>query len=325
MNEAAKIRDQEVTKHATTAQASLEDDHSGPNPHDHNPWLGLTRSDTFFENEEIAGLVTRGLFYARAGVPIHFQGAAGLGKTSLALEIAHRLGRPVVVMAGNDWLDTEDMIGREVGQATSSVVDKYIQRVRRSESHIRYEWEDSLLAEAMEQGHTLVYDEFTRSSAKANGILLSVLEEGVLISTNQINGRTCLQAHPDFRMILTSNPHDYAGVNATPDALLDRMVTFNLGSYSQDTKIGIVAVRTGLDAETSARIVRLVHNLLERPHSPTNCSLRAAILIARIAAMRLRNATLSDALLAQISADVLSGRGLKMGMGQIARHLATLT
>lgn len=308
-----------------TAQAPTEAVHSSPNLSDHNPWLGLARSEHFFENEEIAGLVTRGLFYARAGVPIHFQGAAGLGKTSLALEIAHRLGRPVAVMAGNDWLDTEDMIGREVGQATSSVVDKYIQRVRRSESHMRYEWEDSILAEAMEQGHTLVYDEFTRSSAKANGILLSVLEEGVLISTNQIKGRTILQAHPDFRIILTSNPHDYSGVNATPDALLDRMVTFNLGSYSQDTKIGIVAVRTGLDAQTSSRIVRLVHTLLEGPHSPANCSLRAAILIARIAAMRLRSASLSDALLAQISADVLGGRGLKMGTGQIAKHLSTLT
>ena len=302
----------------------VEDAASGPTHTEHNPWLGLSRSDHFYENDEIAGLVTRGLFYARAGVPIHFQGTAGMGKTSLALEIAHRLGRPVSVMAGNDWLDAEDMIGKEVGQSTSSVVDKYIQRVRRSESHVRYEWEDSILADAMERGHTLVYDEFTRSSAKANGILLSVLEEGVLISTNQINHRTYLQAHPDFRIILTSNPHDYAGVNATPDALLDRMVTFNLSAYSLDTKIGIVSVRTGLDVQVSGRIVRLVHHLMEGPHSPANCSMRSSILIARIAAIRLRTASLSDPLLAQISADVLNGRGLKLTTGQIAKHLMTL-
>ena len=77
-------------------------------------------------------LITPGLFYARAGVPIHFQGMAGLGETSLALAIAHRLRRPVSVMAGNDWLDIDDMSGNEVGQTTHSVVAKYIQRVRRS-------------------------------------------------------------------------------------------------------------------------------------------------------------------------------------------------
>lgn len=311
-----------MTKHAIPAHAFLQDKASEPSGE--NPWLGLMQSENFFENDEISGLMKRGLFYARAGVPIHFQGTAGLGKTSLALAIAQRLGRPVSVMAGNDWLDIDDMIGKEVGQSTSSVVDKYIQRVRRSESHVRYDWGDSILADAMKRGHTLVYDEFTRSSAKANGILLSVLEEGVLISTNQVNGRTYLQAHPDFRIILTSNPHDYAGVNATPDALLDRMVTFNLGVYSLETKTGIVAARTGLSPEISARIVRLVHTIQQNAAGPgtPNCSMRAAILIARIVAMRLHSSTLSDALLAQIAADVLNGRGPVISAGQIAKQLA---
>jgi len=314
-----------VTKHAMPAQTIIGD--SAPNQAVQNPWLGLTQSENFFENDEIAGLMKRGLFYARAGVPIHFQGTAGLGKTSLALAIAQRLGRKVAVMAGNDWLDIDDMIGKEVGQSTSSVVDKYIQRVRRSESYVRYDWGDSILADAMKHGHTLVYDEFTRSSAKANSILLSVLEEGVLISTNQVNGRTYLQAHPDFRIILTSNPHDYTGSNATPDALLDRMITFNLGVYSLETKTGIVAARTGLEPDISARIVRLVHNLQQSASAQKepSCSMRTAILIARIVAMRLHSATLSDALLAQITADVLNGRGPVISTGQIAKQLAAQT
>lgn len=286
-----------------------------------NPWLGLAPSENFFENEEIEGLIKRGQFYVRAGVPIHFQGPAGLGKTSLALAIADRLQRPVSVMTGNDWLDIDDMIGKEVGQSTTTVVDRYISRVRRSEQHVRYAWEHSILAEAMERGHTLVYDEFTRSSAKANGILLSVLEEGVLISTNQINQRTCLRAHPEFRIILTSNPHDYAGVNATPDALLDRMVTFSLGGYSIETRAGIVAARTGLPAEMATRIVGLLNDLFE-PETATNASLRAGILIARVAALRLRSGPLSDVLLAQIAADVLNGRGSAISVGQIVKHLS---
>lgn len=287
-----------------------------------SPWLGLNRSESFFENDEISNLLKRGLFYARSGVPIHFQGTAGRGKTSLALEIAHRLGRKVCMIAGNDWLGSDDLIGREVGQSTSSVVDKYIQRVRRSESTQRYDWQSSSLADAMENGHTLVYDEFTRSSAKANGILLSVLEEGVLLNTNPLSDSDCITAHPEFRIILTSNPSDYAGLNATPDALMDRMVTFRLARYSAQTESGIVAARTGLNADVSHKIVRLVHDLLRVPGNEAECSMRAAIMIAQIAAMRLRANTLSDALLSQIAADVLNGRGAEITAGQIATYLA---
>jgi len=314
-----------MTRHATSPADFTEFESPVFAAVDGNPWTGLSAARPFFENAEIAALLKRAAFYARAGIPIHFQGSAGLGKTSLALAIAAKLGRPISFMVGHNWLDAEDLIGKEVGRTTSSVVDKYIQSVRRSESHIRYEWAHSLLAEAMEQGHTLIYDEFTRSSAKANGILLSVLEEGVLVSTNQINERTYLQAHADFRIILTSNLHEYAGVNDTPDALLDRIVTFNLNAYSVETKIGVVTARTGLTAELSGRIVRLLNDLQEGTEGTSKNSMRAAILIARIAAMRLRSGTLSDALLAQITADVLNGRGPTPSVDQIARQLAAKT
>lgn len=285
------------------------------------PWHGLTRTDRFFENEEISNLLKRGLFYARSGVPIHFQGTAGRGKTSLALEIARRLGRKVSVIAGNDWLGADDLIGRQVGQSTSSVVDKYVQRVRRSETTQRYDWQSSVLADAMQNGNTLVYDEFTRSSAKANGILLSVLEEGVLLNTNPLAESDCITAHADFRIILTSNPSDYAGLNSTPDAFMDRMVTFRLERYSAQTESGIVAARTGLNQRISRTIVQLVHDLFRQPDEGA-CSMRAAIMIAQIAATRLRAANLSDALLSQIAADVLNGRGAELSTREIAKHLA---
>lgn len=285
------------------------------------PWHGLDQTNRFFENEEISNLLKRGLFYARAGVPIHFQGTAGRGKTSLALEIAQRLGRKVVMIAGNDWLGTDDLIGRQVGQSTSSVVDKYVQRVRRSETTQRFDWQSSVLADSMQNGHTLVYDEFTRSSAKANGILLSVLEEGVLLNTNPLAESDCINAHPDFRIILTSNPSDYAGSNTTPDALMDRMVTFRLERYSAQTESGIVSARTGLNPSMSSKIVQLVHDLFRKPDESA-CSMRAAIMIAQIAATRLRSASLSDALLSQIAADVLNGRGANLTTREIANHLA---
>ena len=105
------------------------------------------------------------------------------------------------------------------------------------------------------------------------------------------------------------------------------MVTFNLGVYALKAKTGIVAARTGLSPQTSTSIVRLVHNLQQSAAGPSapNRSMRAAILIARVVAMRLNTATLSDALLSQITSDVLNGRGLVVSAGQIAKHLAAQT
>lgn len=314
-----------MTRQAPASADFTEFDASASPSAQASQWCGLAAPRPFFENAEISAILKRAVFYARAGVSVHFRGGAGLGKTSLALAMAEKLGRPVAFMAGNDWLDVEDMIGKEVGHSTSSVVDRYIQRVRRSESHSRYDWAQSILAQAMEQGHTLIYDEFTRASAKANGILLSVLEEGILVSTDRVNARTTLNAHPEFRIILTSNPVDYAGVNSTPDALLDRMVTFNLNVFSTETRVGIVAARTGLPPAVSDRIVRLLDKLTDGPEAERKTSMRAAILVARIVAMRLRAGTLSDALLAQITADVLSGRGTACSAGQIARRIAELS
>lgn len=310
-----------MTKHDTSTVAL-----AGPGALDdpvrtRNPWHGLRDRTQFFENPEITALINRGLFYARAGVPIHFRGSAGRGKTAIALEIAQRLGRPVSVMTGNEWIDADDLIGKEVGQSTRSVVDKYVQRVRRSESTVRFDWEPSILAEAMSRGHTFVYDEFTRASAKANGILLSVLEEGVLVTADPLLEATEIQAHPDFRIILTSNPGEYAGVNAAPDALLDRMVTFSLTAFSAETEAGIVSARTGIPPELAFRIVRLVHALQTTADAPNASSMRAAIIIAQIAALRLRAAQLSDDLLAQIATDVLSGKGFVVTHSQIAKHL----
>ncbi len=290
-------------------------------PGDENPWIGLERKNSFFENDEIRSLLERALFYARAGISVHFSGMAGLGKTSMALRLAGALGRPVSFMAGNDWLTSQDFIGREVGQTTSNVVDKYVQSVRRSESQTRADWRDSVLVTSMEKGFTLVYDEFTRASPKANSTLLSVLEEGVLVSTDQANPRTYTRAHPDFRIILTSNPHDYAGVNGAPDAMMDRVVTLSLNEPSLETLTGVVAMRSGLDAASSRRIVMLVNRMRMVADNEHLSSMRTSIIIARIAALKVREGQMNDEALAQIATDVLVGRGISTTPQQVTAVL----
>lgn len=264
--------------------------------------------DVFFENAEIAGWVDRASFYADSGVPVHLSGPAGLGKTALALKAAERLGRPVDLMTGHEWLTVEDLVGREVGFSETKVDDRYIQSVRRTELRFRSDWRDSLLVRAMLNGHTLVYDEFTRASPQANAAMLSVLEEGIVVSTNAANDRTYIEAHPNFRIILTSNSKDYAGVNSLPDALLDRMVTLNLSAFSAETEIGIVATRSGADRALAGRIVKLMRSLRSNPDLKLLPSMRASILMARILAGQSVQADLAPVKFHQIAADIIGSR-----------------
>lgn len=262
---------------------------------------------SFFEDEDVLSLQSRAMAYLGAGVPVHLRGPSGMGKTTLALRIADRMGRPVSFLTGDRWLTREDLVGREIGRSSRQVVDSYISRVRRTETQERSDWQDAILADAMRLGHTLVYDEFTRASPQANAVLLSVLEEGVLVFHDARAGRQRLEAHPEFRMILTSNPHDYVGVEHAPDALIDRVVTFDLEDISEETECGIVATRTGLAMDSVARLVSLVRSLRgSLPGTPT--SMRTALLLGRLVAAQGVQVSGQDANFVQICVDVLRSR-----------------
>jgi gas vesicle protein GvpN len=280
------------------------------------PWTEGRTSRPFFEDGELHSLQSRAIAYLRAGVAVRFQGPAGTGKTAMALRVAHVLGRPVAFLTGHSRMTPDDLIGREAGFRSSRIEDKYIASVRRTETRTRADWQEGPLATAMRLGQTLVYDEFTRAPPEANAALLSVLEEGVLVVHHPERGRDILAASPDFRLVLTSNPADYRGTAEAPDALLDRLVTFELAAHAAETEAGIVSAATGIARPQAERVVTLLRTLRLREGDrvesagapPMPVSMRTAILIARLLVSQGIPADGRDARFVQICADVLRGR-----------------
>ena len=289
-----------------------------------NPADGIAslsvRSD-FYENSTLKSLQMRALAYLRAGIPVHLRGPAGVGKTTLAIQIAALLGRQTVVVTGDAMLNSADLIGEDTGTRTKHVVDRYVQSVKRVETETETVWTDNILTQAVLSGHTLVYDEFTRSPPSANNPLLSAFEERLLVVGTGARTERYVEAHPEFRAILTSNPQDYAGVNAPQDALIDRMVTFDLKHHSRETEIGIVTNAAKCADQTAARVVDLVQAMRLSPNVEQPITMRAAIMIARVSEAEGFEPVHSDPCFVQLCFDVLQSKAPNTLHGRPQRDL----
>jgi len=244
------------------------------------PRDGLERG--IVETPSFRALAGRALVYMDAGLPVHLSGPAGTGKTTLALYLAHRTGRPYLFIQGDEQITSVDLVRGGLNVRRLRVVDNYIRSVVRTADDYSERWSDGWLAVACKNGHTLIYDEFTRSRAEANNALLPVLEERVLVIPGVRGDLAHVPVHPDFRIILTSNPNEYVGVYRAPDALRDRLATIEVSHFDEETEVAIVRARSGIAAEDARRLVRLVRAVRSKvKKGGVVPSVRAAVILAQ--------------------------------------------
>lgn len=241
----------------------------------------------FVETEEVKNVTERSLAYVKAGFPIHFRGVSGTGKTTLAMHVASKVGRPVVMIHGDEEFSSSDLIGGEYGYRIRKVVDNFIHSVLKTEEDMQRRWVDNRLTVACKYGFTLIYDEFTRSRPEANNTLLSVLQEKMLdLPAARQEGESYLRVDPNFTAIFTSNPEEYAGVYRSQDALRDRMITLDLNYFDRETEIAITESKSELSAEDSGKIVDVARGLRESGKCEYAPTIRGPIMIGKTLKVR---------------------------------------
>ena len=102
----------------------------------------ILKERDFVYTKYIKKLLTRGLAYLQADCALHLSGAPGTGKTSLALELANKLERPVILIYGNEEFKSSDLMGSQQGFESEQVVDNFIHSVHKVKESFKKSWID---------------------------------------------------------------------------------------------------------------------------------------------------------------------------------------
>lgn len=267
----------------------------------------------FVETEYIRNITDRGLTYIKAGFPVHFRGPSGTGKTTIAMHLASKIGRPVVIIHGDSEYKTSDLVGSESGYRFRKLDDRFIHTVHKQEEDMEKKFVNNRLTIAVKNGFTLIYDEFTRSRAEANNILLPILQERMMTTSASKQEDYYMKVHPEFRAIFTSNPEEYAGVNRTQDALRDRMVTMDVDHFDYETELQITRAKSELSLEDAEKIVKIVRGLRESGKTEFDPTVRGSIMIAKTLATLNSLPSKNSEMFRLICQDILTSETSRVG------------
>jgi len=268
----------------------------------------------FVETNYVKDLTNRALCYIGAGFPVHLRGPSGTGKTTLAMHLASKLARPVVMIHGDEEFTTSDLIGGEHGYRIRKVVDRFISRVLKTEEDMVKRWVDNRLTVACKYGFTLVYDEFTRSRPEANNILLSILQEKMMdLPVARDGEEPYLKVHPNFTAIFTSNPEEYAGVHRSQDALRDRLITMDLDYFDYETEVAVTEAKSKLSRSYVEMIVNIVRGLRESGKCEFAPTVRGCIMIAKTLKVQKLTPFKANKVFMQMCQDILASETSRVG------------
>ncbi len=267
----------------------------------------------FVETKYVKDITNRAISYIKAGFPVHFRGPSGTGKTTLAMHVASKIDRPVIMIHGDEEFTTSDLVGGEYGYRFRKVVDRFVSRVLKVEEDMVKRWVDNRLTVACKYGFTLIYDEFTRSRPEANNILLSILQEKMMDLPVARGEEPYLRVDPDFTGIFTSNPEEYAGVHRSQDALRDRMITMDLDHFDYNTEVAITKAKSKLSKQHVEMTVNIVRGLRESGKCEFAPTIRGCIMIAKTLKVKGITPNKSNGAFMVICQDILASETSRVG------------
>jgi MoxR-like ATPase len=230
--------------------------------------------DEIEEIQNTFGIVGRGNELEKALVAIKadrhllIEGAVGVGKTVIALAVAHHLKRPIFRVDGDERYTEQKL----TGWFDPPIVLKM--------GYVKEAFVPGPLTLAMQNGGILFINELNRMPEGVQNVLLPAMDEFEI----EIPKIGKIKAKNGFVIIATQNPREFVATSALSEALRDRFELITLDYQSEEEEIEIVKLRTGVnDYNLLKPIVRIVRATRRHEDIRRGASVRAAMSISTLA------------------------------------------
>jgi len=171
----------------------------------------------------------------KARMAVLLKGPTGCGKTRFVRHMAARLGLTVNTVACHDDLTGSDLLGRFLIKGADTV------------------WVDGPLTSSVRKGGICYLDEVVEAR-KDTTVIIHPLTDDRRILTIDKTGEE-LSAPDDFMLVVSYNPGYQHILKDLKPSTRQRFVALEFDYPPEDLEVKIVVEESGLDEQTSARIV----------------------------------------------------------------------
>jgi MoxR-like ATPase len=199
------------------------------------------------------------------------EGPVGVGKTVLALAIAHHLGRSFFRVDGDERYSEQKLTGW------------FDPPIVLAKGYEHAAFIPGPLTQAMQESGLLFINELNRMPESVQNVLLPSLDERLIIIPKYGE----ITALDGFTVIATQNPREFVATSHLSEALRDRFELVVLGYQPHEEEVQIVRSNLAKGVEASEAVIEtavaIARATRESPRIRRGASIRAAISIVELA------------------------------------------